>query len=166
MVKSVFPISEGENIPQTIESFSGENRFLSNFWPVQVEFEGDIYPSVEQAYKAAKTLDKVVRRKIMEFTPNKKELEKQIREVLIPDVIRPDWSDKMRLEVMEYLLNQKFDGRDKDVLKRLINTGNATLIEGNNWGDTFFGVCDRAGENHLGRLLMKIRDSENGGRIL
>lgn len=37
-------------------------------------------------------------------------------------------------------------------------TGDAELIEGNNWGDTFWGVCNGRGENMLGKLLMEIRD--------
>jgi predicted NAD-dependent protein-ADP-ribosyltransferase YbiA (DUF1768 family) len=32
------------------------------------------------------------------------------------------------------------------------------LIEENTWGDTFWGICKGQGENHLGRLLMQIRD--------
>lgn len=44
-----------------IASFSGSNRFLSNFWPCSVEFEGHTYPSVEHAYQAAKTLDPDIR---------------------------------------------------------------------------------------------------------
>ena len=32
------------------------------------------------------------------------------------------------------------------------------LIEGNWWGDTYWGVCNGVGENHLGKLLMKIRE--------
>ena len=41
----------------SIDSFSGENFFLSNFYPVLVEMEGEVYPSVEHAFQAAKTLD-------------------------------------------------------------------------------------------------------------
>lgn len=39
-------------------------------------------------------------------------------------------------------------------------TGDAELIEGNHWGDTFWGVCNGVGQNNLGKLLMAIR-SEN-----
>lgn len=39
----------------------------------------------------------------------------------------------------------------------LINTGDAELIEGNSWGDTFWGECNGIGENNLGKILMKIR---------
>jgi len=38
-----------------IESFSGQYRFLSNFYPARVMLgDGRIYPSVEHAYQAAK----------------------------------------------------------------------------------------------------------------
>ena len=33
-----------------IKEFQGKYRFLSNFYPVFVEYEGEIYPSVEHAY--------------------------------------------------------------------------------------------------------------------
>jgi len=32
------------------------------------------------------------------------------------------------------------------------------LIEGNTWGDTYWGVCRGRGSNNLGKLLMKIRE--------
>lgn len=40
---------------------------------------------------------------------------------------------------------------------RLLETGDAMLIEGNTWGDTFWGVCNGQGLNVLGNLLMEIR---------
>src|SRR4051812_21328901 len=43
--------------PARIAEFQGEYRFLSNFWPATVEFEGIRYPTAEHAYQAAKTLD-------------------------------------------------------------------------------------------------------------
>jgi predicted NAD-dependent protein-ADP-ribosyltransferase YbiA (DUF1768 family) len=148
-----------ENQQSKIESFSGKYRFLSNYWPVDVEFEGISYPSVEQAYKAAKTLDIDSRMAIANLTPNKKDLGEKIELILEASSIRPDWNDELRLQIMELLLNQKFDGRDPVLKQKLIDTGNLELIEGNTWGDVFFGVCNGIGENHLGKLLMKIRGS-------
>lgn len=43
--------------PKPIRSFTGRYGFLSNFYPCKVEFEGAVYPSVEHAFQAAKTLD-------------------------------------------------------------------------------------------------------------
>ena len=42
----------------------------------------------------------------------------------------------------------------------LLNTENATLIEGNTWNDTFWGIDLKTGkgQNHLGKLLMEIRE--------
>ena len=41
-----------------------------------------------------------------------------------------------------------------------IFTGELVLEEGNTWHDTFWGVDAKTGEglNHLGRILMKVRD--------
>jgi predicted NAD-dependent protein-ADP-ribosyltransferase YbiA (DUF1768 family) len=38
-----------------IDRFDGEFAFLSNFAPCEVEFEGIIFPTVENAFQAAKT---------------------------------------------------------------------------------------------------------------
>lgn len=58
---------------------------------------------------------------------------------------------------MESLLRQKFN-KNTFLGKRLIETKDIELIEGNTWGDTFWGVCNGRGQNILGKLLMKIRD--------
>lgn len=68
--------------------------------------------------------------------------------------IRSDWN-KVKDDVMLELLRLKFaipDLRDK-----LLATENATLIEGNTWGDTYWGVCRGIGDNTLGVLLMQVR---------
>lgn len=36
-------------------------------------------------------------------------------------------------------------------------TGESTLIEGNNWGDYFWGKVNNCGENQLGIILMDVR---------
>ena len=40
----------------------------------------------------------------------------------------------------------------------LLATGDAELVEGNTWGDTYWGVCRGRGRNQLGQTLMRIRD--------
>src|SRR4051794_10492805 len=65
-----------------IDSFQGEYRFLSNFWPAEVVYEGVTYPSVEHAYQAAKTLSIEERKRIASLpTPGeaKKEGQKLIK---------------------------------------------------------------------------------------
>lgn len=132
-----------------IDSFNGKYRFLSNFAPCKVQLDGIEYSSTESAYQAAKTLNPEGRRKIREAkTPG--EAKKLGRTVYL----REDW-EEIKLDVMENLLRQKFN--QHDFKKALLNTEDEELVEKNNWGDTVWGVCKGKGQNHLGKLLMKIR---------
>jgi ribA/ribD-fused uncharacterized protein len=69
--------------------------------------------------------------------------------------LRANW-ELIKIDVMLDLVRQKF--QDPDLAWMLINTGDAELIEGNHWGDKFWGVCNGEGENHLGKILMQVRD--------
>lgn len=137
-----------------ITSFKDEHRFLSNFWPARIEFEGDAYPSVEHAYVASKTANRELRKKLLDplVTSGKaKRIGKTFK-------LRSDW-EKIKLIVMENFLRQKFS--DPGLEKALMDTAPHELIEGNTWGDVFWGQCPIGiGENHLGRLLMEIRSEK------
>jgi len=65
---------------------------------------------------------------------------------------------------METLLRDKFT-RHADLRILLLDTGDRELVEGNTWDDRFWGVCEGVGENHLGRLLMKIRAELREGQL-
>lgn len=132
-----------------IDSFQGKHRWLSNFWPAKVTLDGIEFPTVEHAYVAAKTLDVDKRREIaMVSTPG------QVKRLGRALDLRADWED-VKIEVMGDLLWQKF--HLAELREKLMNTGEIELIEGNNWGDTFWGVSHGVGENHLGKLLMMVR---------
>ncbi|NBV54175.1 MAG: NADAR family protein, partial [Proteobacteria bacterium] len=72
---------------------------------------------------------------------------------------RPDYSDAGRLTIMLELNRQKYSPRNPRLREQLLATGNAVLMEGNDWGDTFFGFDYNRGygQNHLGRILMQVR---------
>lgn len=134
-----------------IDSFRGEWTRLSNYSLCSVWFEGHIYNSVEHAYQAAKTLNDNERREIRyKATPN------QAKQAGRKCTIRPDW-DNVKVEIMESLLREKFSQLpEKNVL---LSTGDHILIEGNWWGDRFWGQDPVGnGQNWLGHLLMKIRE--------
>lgn len=137
-----------------ITSFEGEFRFLSNFWPCEIEYKGVLYPSLENAYQAAKFVDESTRLKFTQCPPGiaKRKAKFYIR--------RDDWED-VKVTVMSALLIQKFiSGIDCERLGDwLLRTGSRELIEGNTWGDKFWGVCDGEGQNMLGVLLMQTRDT-------
>ena len=137
-----------------IQSFTIEYSFLSNFYPCLIEFEGEIYRTVEHAYQAAKTHDPDERRKIREEeqTGKAKRMGKRV-------TIREDW-EQIKVKVTRELLKKKFE--NPQFRKLLLDTYPHELIEGNNWGDTYWGKCNGHGKNMLGTLLMQIRSELRG----
>lgn len=134
-----------------IDRFTDRYRFLSNFYPAVVTLGDDEYPSVEHAYQAAKTLD-LSKRRMIRLAFDARTAKVLARGLLL----RPDWST-VKLEIMERLVKEKFT-RHTDLGNLLLLTGTEELIEGNHWGDTFWGVCKGKGQNHLGKILMRVRD--------
>jgi len=132
-----------------IDKFRGKYGFLSNFYESPIEDENITYPTVEHYFQAQKTLNREEKLKIAKATkPAKaKKMGRQVK-------LRKDWED-IKLQVMEKALRLKF--QDSTLRKKLIATGDEELVEGNPWGDRYWGVCNGSGKNKLGKLLMKIR---------
>ncbi|GAA5501065.1 N-glycosidase YbiA [Deinococcus xinjiangensis] len=132
-----------------ITEFQGKYRFLSNFWPCQIVMRGQVFPSVENAYQAAKTLDLEARQA---FTCCASGAAKKLGRRL---ELRPDW-DEVKEDLMLRMLRMKFRG---ELAELLLGTADAHLQEGNRWGDRYWGVDLQTGvgENRLGSLLMTVR---------
>lgn len=137
-----------ENEP--ILEFSGAHRWMSNFHPSRLAYDGIEYATVEHAYQAAKTLSVDERRAIASLaTPA---LAKRAGRTV---TMRPDW-DRVKVGVMKELLALKF--QDADLRSRLMSTGDRLIVEGNRWGDRFWGQSPvGTGRNELGKLLMSLR---------
>jgi ribA/ribD-fused uncharacterized protein len=138
-----------------IDSFRGKFSFLSNFHSALTCYEAVLYPTSEHAFQAAKS-----------FRPEDRE---QIRRARTPAEakklgryvnLRPDW-DQVRTNVMFYVVLDKF-ARNPKLLRDLLATRHLPLIEGNTWGDTFWGQVNGKGENHLGKTLMSVRSLFRG----
>lgn len=150
---------------EVIDQFRGNYRFLSNFWesPVIVPVEmmrvpgfggiaGASAPTVEHLYQAAKALNVKDVDTILGL-PTPKDAKRAGREIKM----RKDF-DSIKLSVMASLIEFKFT--QSELLKEaLLDTGDAELIEGNTWGDTYWGIDLRTGvgQNHLGKILKNTR---------
>jgi ribA/ribD-fused uncharacterized protein len=144
-----------------IDSFNGRWRFLSNFYPSVIEFQGIKYPTVEHYYVAmkiktdqqldGKNITLIDCREMISRMKDPAKV-KQLGKVL---KLRKDW-DKIKLDTMLWGVREKF--KDQDLRQLLIDTSEHEIVEGNNWGDKFWGVCGGVGENHLGKILMKVRE--------
>lgn len=134
-----------------INSFSGKYHFLSNFSEAEVWLDGMSYPSTEYAYQAAKTFDARWRRKIqLAESPN------EAKRLGRKAPLRDNWED-IKDEIMYKMVRQKFR-QHADLTELLLSTGDAELVEGNWWGDTYWGVCKGKGKNMLGKTLMAVRE--------
>lgn len=132
-----------------ITKFFGDYSFLSNFSLHEVTYKGVTWPTAEHAFQAAKSQSMVVQSRILTAeTPSKaKRIGRSI-------AIRSDW-DQIKDQVMYEIVSAKFE--DPELRERLLATGDAELIEGNTWGDQYWGVCDDDGLNRLGEILMRVR---------
>lgn len=137
------------NKPAFIDSFTGDYFFLSNYYRCKVMIEpyGTFYSS-EAAYQAMKCPDRFY--EFLKLGPDEaKKLGKQVP-------LRSDW-DNVKDNIMMKILCHKFN-QNQDLAKKLLGTGNSILIEGNTWGDKYWGQVDGEGENNLGKLLMALRE--------
>lgn len=151
-----------------ITSFRGEYAFLSSFHPARIvlnawhvaigtdevlnrwDFIGIDAPTLEHAYQAYKASDigwaKVILRA---KTPGEaKRLGRGVK-------LRSGW-DVVKETVMLRLERAKFS-QHEDLRQKLRDTGDRMLIEGNGWGDRYWGVCNGRGKNRKGVILMQVR---------
>lgn len=141
-----------------IYGFFEHNRYLSNYHICtnDVEFEGVLYPSSENAYQAAKTEDIELRKQFLDISP------KESKRLGAKIEIRKDW-DKIKTSIMYDILLSKFT-RNQNIKLSLLNTKTKYLEETNWWNDTFWGVCNNKGYNTLGHMLMLVRSQLNSGK--
>jgi ribA/ribD-fused uncharacterized protein len=142
-----------------ITYFKDEYSWLSNFEKVKIYYEGRLYPSVEHAYIAQKSNDEAWKH----FCTSTKYSAGNLKKVSKEIDLRDDWED-VKVFIMYDLLKLKFT--QEPFRTKLLETEDMEIIEGNWWGDTFWGVDVNTdeGENVLGRLIMKIRSEIKEGK--
>lgn len=149
-----------------ITDFTDRYEFLSNSHWVNIDMDGDTYPSVDHAYQAAKTFDPHKRARIRSAASA------HIARQMGRAMERPlDWesvitsdtgvSRQRRVIVMWSLLADKFTY--PDLTRSLLDTGDAELVNGT-WDrrDFFWGSYKGRGENRLGKMLMELRAQIRG----
>lgn len=146
-----------------IPKFENEWFFLSNFYESPIKFNspwGELtFKTGEAAFQAAKykAMDKNDPEAIKKYveavlgapTPAKaKYLGRSVK------IDLAEW-EKVKVECMREVVFQKF--MPVEMSDKLFSTGFAMLVEGNDWGDTFWGRCNGKGYNMLGSILMEVR---------
>lgn len=132
-----------------IDSFDGRYHWLANSWPHPVTIGSDTYASAEEAFAAAKTLDR--REQDRRALPSG-----QAQQAAQNVVRRPnwDWATDRRYRAMGTILVAKF--ADPALADALAGTGDMLIIEKNRRHDDHWGDCvcpthrEFVGGNHLG----------------
>jgi N-glycosidase YbiA len=145
-----------------IASFIDEYEFLSNFYvtpkPLRLPRTGLVVWTTEHLYQSYKVTDLKLKYAILQ-APTPSAAKKLGRSL----PLRPDWED-IKDQVMLVCLDLKFNPETQpELVSKLIATAPETLVEGNTWHDQYWGVCNcpkhrSTGENHLGNMLMFVRE--------
>ncbi len=146
-----------------INDFRGDYAFLSNFYVAPFVWRRQEFQSGEQAFAFAK----------ITFTVPYEDMRKNADAVLAArtpkaakavgrraNINVEEW-DKYKVAYMRELTHAKFSGVP-GLAGALINTGATMLVEGNTWGDQFWGRTQNpdglwTGLNVLGVILMEER---------
>lgn len=137
---------------RVISEFKNSFYFLSNFYPASFYYKGVKFLNAEAAFQAQKDPGRA--REFAYLKPSEaKRLGRQVD-------LREDW-ETVKASEMFSIVQAKFQ-QNPDLTQKLLETGDAILIEGNAWHDNIWGscTCDRCknqGSNMLGRILMAIR---------
>jgi len=135
--------------------YAGEFGFcFSNSSSFAVEWHGRLWMTSEHAYQAAKFDDLNIIDEI--HRARSSHLALQIAKHRYPSLVRSTWKDE-KLAVMEDILRHKLQ-QHKYVAQKLRESGSRELIE-NSEENAFWGRGpDWKGQNHCGKLWMKLRD--------
>ena len=151
-----------------ITQFKGQYDFLDPAYYCLVEFDGVIYNSAEAAFLAAPFDDPYFRSMFRDPSLpiwRARELARKLKK-------RLDWTPELSLHLTRQITLDKFR-RSPNLRSLLLTTRHELIVAENNWHEQFWGhcicntrpgkygrkdVCLMPGSNHLGRVLMAVRE--------
>lgn len=146
-----------------ISTFTEQYAYLSNFYSSPIVWNDTyVYPTAEHLFQAHKVLAGepgwIENLRKIRLAPSPMEAKRLGRNVRL----RPDW-DQRKKRVMFDVVLAKFE-QHEHLRRRLVDTDDHELVEGNTWGDLYWGAVWSqdlnlfVGRNHLGKTLMFVRD--------
>jgi len=159
----------------SISHFQYSYAYLSSHYPISVvldEYPGRVFPSADNAYWALIYPDMLNRLSYSENADSRERLNTMnANEANCAGIHRSietfksnralALTEKTKLRAMERVTQAKFD-QHPTFKEKLMNTRGHRLFNHNTWGDRFWGLSVDSngtwiGDNHLGKILMKLR---------
>lgn len=129
---------------------------FSNFYPCEIQYDGNAYTSSEAAWQSLKTMDSETRKEFVDLSPAS--AKKRGRRVKL----REDW-EEVKYPLMIDVCYTKFS-QNENIRQILLSTGDEILEEDttgwhdNEWGNCRCVACKNIeGKNLLGKALMVVR---------
>lgn len=124
--------------------------YMSNYKKAPIYLFNNWFKWVESAYQFCKTTDPEEQLLILNAKTNN-----EARLLGQKVILRSDWND-IKISVMKECVLAKFL-QHKDLADQLIYTGNEEIQE-DSLTDFFWAIGDGTGQNHLGKILMEVRE--------
>lgn len=134
--------------------FYGKYRFLSNFYNCHINYRGRTYQNAEAAFQAQK-VDVLSAFRPNQFSEKDKEVFTNTKDANYIKLLgmgrvkeHPEYRmnqeelsvwNRNALSIMEEIVRAKFE-QNQDLKEKLLETESLNLIEGNNWGDDYYGI--------------------------
>lgn len=153
-----------------VERFRGRYFPLSNTYPLENWIsteQGIMVPTSEHAYMANRFVDAGVHSEVAAARSEAGGWKDAVAaKQLAHHYIEAGYeltheTDEKKISIMRRVIEQKLTA-NASIMNLLLSTGDEQIYEGNDWGDTFWGVSPvgdhSSGYNHLGNIYMSIRD--------
>lgn len=149
--------NKNRQLSEAVSSFSGRYFFLSNLYRNVTVHNGMYYQSAESAFQASRCCLPSDRRIFADLDgiENGYQAKELIRQVYSTD----EYTEQSVADMID-IVSDKFY-RNPELLDRLLATGSADIVNGNDWHDSFWGVDRKTGEgrNWLGLILQTVRNT-------
>jgi ribA/ribD-fused uncharacterized protein len=132
--------------------YGGKWGCFSNMSSYAVELDGKVFMTSEHAYQYSKFTDEEVKNKIFNARSG---YDAKMIALENKSLTMTNWTEQS-LEVMEKILRAKL-AQHPHIREKLLETGDNEIIEASPT-DAFWGWGpDKTGENHHGKIWMKLR---------
>lgn len=133
-----------------ITSFTNRFEFLSNEYNCTVKYKDYTFQSSASLFYAFKAIGNIGSfMKFQRLNPAKARAKAQ-------KIVNEEWEENKEF-YLEKAIRAKFDS-NPELVKQLLRTGNATLLNNVTHLDDWIGIRKDRGYNALGKVLMKLRE--------